>query len=267
MYKISDMKIIREYQMMIMDDIHQFCENNQLTYFLSSGTLLGAVRHGGYIPWDDDIDIHMPRESYDIFLTTYPRSNSRYTLVDRKNDKGFSHTYAKVIDNKTYVIEEPRTDYETGLWVDVFPVDGIPDNKFLRKSISFIRRICTNVVSHKTKMKDRRLSISSLYACLPLSANMAISFYSSILRLFSNSQFVCNLSDGGPKSLDHCFPRKCISSAVDIKFEDRIYKTMIGYETYLEKSYGNYMELPPEDKRVAHQYTVQIKDTIDESRL
>ena len=98
---ITDIKELRDIQLGIMDDVHRFCEAQGLRYSLSSGTLIGAVRHQGYIPWDDDIDIYMMRDDYERFLKTYHDEQGRYRVLDPKKEDHYYYTFAKVVDQRT----------------------------------------------------------------------------------------------------------------------------------------------------------------------
>ena len=93
MKQITDINQLREIQMGILDDVHRFCEVHELTYFLSSGTLIGAVRHKGYIPWDDDIDIYMPRKDYEQFLLTYRDETGRYRAINPQTEPHYYYTF------------------------------------------------------------------------------------------------------------------------------------------------------------------------------
>lgn len=120
---------LRELQLFaleILKDVHQFCTQNNIKYSLYAGTLLGAIRHQGFIPWDDDIDIVMPREDYNKFCQTY--RSERFNLFNRDNDSSFQLAYARVCDIKRtlYKAVEPCSKKPTGVWIDVFPADGCP---------------------------------------------------------------------------------------------------------------------------------------------
>ena len=115
---------LRKIQLAILDKVHEFCMERGLRYSLGGGTLLGAVRHKGYIPWDDDIDIMMPRPDYDRFLQEFDGAYPHYGVLWYKNDENCLWPYAKVYDNRT-VLEEHFI--KTGINIDVFPVDGLPD--------------------------------------------------------------------------------------------------------------------------------------------
>ena len=131
MRRITDIKELRDIQMGILDDVHKFCEEQGLRYSLSSGTLIGAVRHKGYIPWDDDIDIYMQRVDYERFLKTYQDQQGHYKLLapsQKERDEAYYYTFAKVVDLRTKMIEQETEGYEIGVYVDVFPVDYVTED-------------------------------------------------------------------------------------------------------------------------------------------
>ena len=123
---------LRELQLFsleILKDVHHFCVDNNIRYSIYGGTLLGAVRHKGFIPWDDDIDIIMPRDDYDKFCDSY--ISESYVLVNRTKDSSYQLAYSRVCDIKKtqYKAIEPCSRNSTGVWIDVFPADGCPENE------------------------------------------------------------------------------------------------------------------------------------------
>ena len=112
----------------ILSEVHNFCDENNLKYFLPGGTLIGAVRHKGFIPWDDDIDIYMPRNDYEKFLCEFNKESERYQVISLKTD-GYYLPFGKVIDTKTVLIENVDSDYKMGIYLDIFPLDNLSITK------------------------------------------------------------------------------------------------------------------------------------------
>lgn len=261
--EITDIKELRELQMQILDKIDEYCRENDLTYYLSSGTLLGAVRHGGYIPWDDDIDIYMPRASFDRFVNDYDDYNSRYKLVCWQNTSNYNYTFPKVVDSETILIEAEHPDIQIGIYVDVFPLDYVSDDLVQRKQDFEERDRLRHLLIARQSSVFRTLNpvgiCYRLYARLAVSRTGLMRRFDSLMTKYHSTSQVCNMSDAGP-SIKGCFDAMHISSDVDIQFENRIYKTMIGYKQYLQHTYGDYMSLPPENKRVHHEFKAYIKE-------
>ncbi len=247
--------------MQVLDKIHNYCQENQLTYFISSGTLLGAVRHGGYIPWDDDIDIYMPRSSFNAFCEEFNNSNGRYRLINGYNTEDYYYTFPKVVDTKTLLIEREHTDRQIGIYVDIFPVDYVPHDLSERERLFKEKDKIKHLLIAKQSAIFRTLSLTGiiyrLYSRLAPSRLKLLKRFDDLIRNTSKTGQVCNLTDAGP-SIKGCFNADAIAEAVDIKFENRVYKTMVGYKTYLEHTYGDYMTLPPEDKRIHHEFEAYI---------
>ena len=134
MRKITDIHELRQIQIGILDEVHQYCEAHGLRYFLSSGTLIGAVRHKGYIPWDDDIDVYMPRKDYERFLREF-KGNEQYKLLNPAKEPHYYYTFAKVIDLRTRMVEDETVGFEIGVYMDIFPVDYVPDDMKEREHV------------------------------------------------------------------------------------------------------------------------------------
>ena len=148
MKQITDINQLRGIQIGILDDVHRFCEAHGLTYFLSSGTLIGAVRHKGYIPWDDDIDIYMPRNDYEQFLQTYCDETGHYRVINPQTEPHYYYTFAKVVDLHTLMVEKETEGYQIGVYMDIFPVDYVSDDPkerelvFKKKKLLYKIRRC-----------------------------------------------------------------------------------------------------------------------------
>ena len=112
MKPITDISEIRAIQLDIMQDIHDFCEQNSIRYFLCAGTLIGAIRHNGYIPWDDDIDIMMPRPDYDRFMDIYNSKGGYYKFIDHKINNKYALPFGKVYDDRTILDEMMYKSYK-----------------------------------------------------------------------------------------------------------------------------------------------------------
>ena len=254
MKKIDDIHELRSIQMGILDHVHQFCEEHGITYFLSSGSLLGAVRHGGYIPWDDDIDIYMPRKDYERLLREF-KDNEQFKLLNPAKEPHYYYTFAKVVDTRTLMIEKETEGFEIGVYMDIFPVDYVPDDLkerervFKRKKLLYKIRRCK---ISKSNPLHSRLAYWC-YKLLPISVEQLNRMIRKLIVRKESSQYVCHMTEAGP-GVKSCFPAEDIASSVDIAFEGKTYKTMVGYKDYLERTYGDYMTLPPVEQRVTHHF-------------
>ena len=233
MRKIEDIQELRQIQMGILDEVHRFCESHNLRYFLSSGTLIGAVRHKGYIPWDDDIDIYMPRKDYEEFLQIYHDENGVYRAINPQVESHYYYTFAKVVDLRTKMVETETEGYEIGVYMDIFPVDYVPDDVqerervFRQKKLLYKIRRCK--ISKSNPLQSRLAYI--VYRCWPMSVKRIERKIRQLIVLTEPTHTVCNMTEAGPK-MKGCFPAEDIASSVDIEFEGKQYKTMVGYKDY-----------------------------------
>lgn len=251
----------------ILDDIHRFCEEQSLRYSLSSGTLIGAVRHQGYIPWDDDIDIYMQRGDYERFLKTYQDPQGRYKLLapsqkERAGGEAYYYTFAKVVDQRTKMIEQETEGYEIGVYVDVFPVDYVTENQKKREFIFRMKKLLYKIrrckISHSNPLRSQLAY--RCYRSLPLTVGMIDKIIRMLIVHHQPTNTLCHMSEAGPATPKGCFPAEDMKKMTDMRFENRVYKVMVGYDDYLTRTYGDYMKLPPEDQRVTHKFEAYFID-------
>ena len=251
-------KELRECQLGILSEVHEFCKKNNIKYSLAYGTLLGAVRHKGYIPWDDDIDIMMLREDYDVFLSKF--KNDRYIQICNETDKTYCHPFAKIYDKKTLIVENINQEAKIGVNIDVFPIDNFPNSfhksvVFLRKkrllSIIYILKN-TKITSNRNIIKNIILAISQVILS-PLSLNYLtkkiVEFSKQYNQEKTQYKGIVTVID---TNINERMSSVTYESTTLIDFENRKYLSFRDYDTILTAWYGDYLKLPPEDKQVTH---------------
>ena len=251
---------LKSIQIEILQYVHDFCKKNGIVYSLCGGTLIGAVRHSGYIPWDDDLDIMMPRPDYERFCKTFNGNSENYHFSYCGNDKGHYLPFGKVSDTRTVVYEtkHQRLLGEIGVNIDVFPIDGTPNDSEKRdaywkkmfrlrslNSFMFQRTLSTE---HGIRKIIRRI-LFVLFKALPANfwAKRINSF--AMKNDFSSSNIVACSVFGYFGRGEELLATNW-KEMIELDFEGKKINALCGYHDYLSGIYGDYMELPPKEKRV-----------------
>jgi len=258
MKKEISLSEIRKIQLQILDVIDSFCEKRNLRYSLAAGSLLGAVRHHGYIPWDDDIDIMMPRPDYEVFVNEFDGFKTNLVVQDVHSDPNYYLPWAKVYDNRTELVSSNSIG---GVYVDIFPIDGLPDAQNLTDYYNKVQKL-TNLLWYSMKPNYEyvegnktllRVKVFVKQLIYP-SRNGVISKWRALYNKFpfEKSEFAGEIiSIYGMK--EH-MPKRIFEKFVDLPFEKRTYKCIQEYDIYLTKLYGDYMTLPPVEERGTHHH-------------
>ena len=262
-----DLKRLQSVEYEILKDIDAFCQKNDIEYFLFFGTLLGAARHDGFIPWDDDIDISMDRKNYHRFLKLAKKSfPSGYFIQHYSTDRKFHNSWIKVCKNNTTCIESHLTnlDIHFGISIDIFMMNGISDNRFIQRIQSFSSKTM-NLLLYKYLMLAQNAELTMIqkvsYKIIPEPLRIAF------IKLFDK---LCS------KDLSKC--QKCYSTFYILKnaivFNSSWMKPLIKkgfksdsffipkhYEEILTTIYGDWKSLPPEEKRIGHGERIVVFDS------
>ncbi len=254
-----NLKEMKKIQIQILNQINNFCQKNKINYWLDCGTLIGAARHKGYIPWDDDIDIGMLREDYDRFMNTFNKANRRYKLLCIEKDKNYYFAYGKVIDTKTVLYEpDEETGVKSGVYIDVFVYDNAPDNPKLADKM-FKKRDLYNKMRMAQLYKDEYDHTSIKKRIIRFFLNLYLKFLpidyytrkiveNSKTYMHENTKRIGNFTSTTKFMAD----KKLLRSFIKLEFEGKKYPVPIGYDEWLHNFYGDYMQLPPKEKRVSH---------------
>lgn len=250
---------LRSSQLEILDYVVTICEKNELKYCLIGGTLLGAIRHNGYIPWDDDIDICMPRKDYEKFKKIFENSE-KFILDDYSTNKDYWLPFIKIRNNKTLYKENIQEKYSgnSGIWIDIFPLDNGNKKISIIEKVQFIfTGIIRTAIAKKAKVVVGNDKISkrifiNIFKILPKNLLIKIQYKLMVLNKNDESEYLLNLgSQYGYKKQVHL--RKNFFPCVKHSFEDRIYNIPKDSDYVLKNIYGNnYMQLPPIEKRITH---------------
>ena len=234
--------------------LDQFLEKNSIKYSIMSGTMLGCIRHGGFIPWDDDIDIALLRSEYEKLIKILKRNSG--LIYDGIFASGMElgngkWPFLKICVNDILVQENTVSQPEY-LWIDIFPFDGVPSKNFdlYFKYIMFLRRIYYYrrndvIVNQKDLIPKKIIEFATKF----ISDEFYVNYY-----IKECSKYDCNSMEKvadltwGKKSI----PRKLFDDIIEYKFENIMVKGFRDYDTYLKCIYGDYMKLPPENERVNH---------------
>lgn len=248
--KFDDLKKI---QLDILEDVHDFCIKNGIRYYLYYGTLLGAIRHEGYIPWDDDIDIAMPRDDYEIFLKKY-KSKCNYRVISYENNRDFLFAYAKVYDDNTLFVENSNLKAKFGINIDIFPIDNIVSNKQIKMIYNFKKIINVKLIKYSKNRSLRKniiLFISKFFVHF-IPSKYVIKKMISLAKLGLNTQveYVDAISAGF--SSDIKISKKLFSDFITTNFEGKEFIIPANYDKILTTIYGNYMLFPPIEEQIAH---------------
>lgn len=247
--KIIETEELKQIQLSILKSIAEFCEANDLRYFLGYGTLIGAVRHKGFIPWDDDIDLIMPRPDYEVFCRQYNASHDNYKVLYSKNDKSCIINFAKVHDIRTRFQEGYSVENNYGVFVDIFPLDGYVDGRQRDKCYRLFQKIHYKSLAyspHNSCIKNILIEGLKMLLSFESMRTLLSKLEQESMRAgFDESDFVYFFSE----RVDP-FQRTWFSDFIMWPFEDAQYRIPIGYHDFLTKQYGDYMQLPPEEDRV-----------------
>jgi len=265
MREITELKELQKIELEMLQEIDKICRHYHIRYYLAGGTLLGAVRHQGFIPWDDDIDIAMPREDYEQFIKIMShKKHPIYKLLAIECTKGYPYTFAKVVDTRTRLVEEIGKDlHQMGVFIDIFPIDGMGNQKEkamqrLMKIIRLRSRIWEAALKKdEIKNKERNLKNQMIKSA----ANGLIKIigikrcYHYMMKYvkqetFQDSKWIAS-AVGGAGIEREVIERKYFDNMIEMEFEGKRFYAPEGYEKYLTNLYGDYMQMPPKEKRVA----------------
>ncbi|WP_049523839.1 LicD family protein [Streptococcus pseudopneumoniae] len=258
--EVTDIREIQQMELGIMEYIHETCQKIGVKYFLAYGSLIGAVRHKGFIPWDDDMDICMLREDYEK-LQDYLIANpdKRYEVMSYKNNLNYVYPFMKVQDNHTYLLEEDvRIDSNMGIYVDIFPVDGYEDDSVFKDKMTRL-------------IKKRQLSCYTFKGITNTKSilNSLIRYISVIIFYFTNTNKYIRGIDELAQSrkvddyelVDYLiykdmnkpvWKREWLKQTITGVFEGKEFMIPKNYHEILTSDYGDYTQLPPVELRFSH---------------
>ena len=255
-FKKLDIDEIKEVELGVMDYIHNICKEKGINYSLAYGSLLGAVRHRGFIPWDDDLDIALKRDEYDkLYQAILEDNNSIYKIVSWENDSRYPYPFYRVYDSRTvYENNYIQNDIELGICVDVFPFDDYKDvNKEITK-LDMYRRLSVYTLYG---IRNKEAGIKNIVRYL-----MLVVFRLTRVKTWNKKLNDCSKAPVDGEYIDYLMESKkystkldakALDEVVECKFEDRVYNIPKDYDHILTTIYGSdYREIPSLEKRIQH---------------
>ncbi len=255
---------IKKIEIQMLDYFDAYCQKHNLRYYLAYGTLIGAMRHNGFIPWDDDIDAMMPRADYEKLLAMFNDDNKRteYQIMAHSINRKYYLPFAKLVNQKTVLKEEADVDCEIGVYVDIFPLDNLSDSlsearKIIKRQYLYNKQLQLKIMKWR---KGR-----SLIKNLALIGSKIILSGKSISTLVEEIDSYCNKPDtdkftkyvgitaGISRGDDsRIFEKEWFEKTIMVDFEGKQYPAPVGAANYLNTAYGDYLQLPPVEQRVSH---------------
>lgn len=275
-WRILTLDELKKLQIDLLDTVMDFCGANGIKCWLNGGTLLGAVRHKGYIPWDDDIDLGMLRPDYDKFMATFNSYNPRYEFHCIENDPDFGQAFGKVLDMNTILYEPDENGEKLSVNLDIFVMDNAPDDDKLVEDMFRVRnkyalgadRLRKGIFGEVKGNLMRRI-FGRIYRALWFTAKLFPKKSYYLKKVAENSRRYINekteragdFMGGGPWTLNAVMRRDLMENMTKLEFEGKMYNAPSGYDEWLTRLYGDYMQLPPPEKRVSHhRFKAYIKD-------
>ena len=257
---------LREIQLVelsLLCDFDRICRAHGLKYTLAYGTLLGAVRHGGFIPWDDDLDVLMPRPDYERLYSIFSDRKGVPIYLSRTEDRGkdIVYPFMKILVTR-YKIAVPGIREVENIWLDVFPVDGIPSDEKKYKKLKKKQRFYKRVV-YFNNLTDSAYYVGRMKLFLPIFRLFAKMY--TLKRAASNSRkwalkypyFGSGYCGGATLSAnidEEKYPEGFFENIKETEFEGKKFFSVADTDFYLRTNYGDYMSLPPESERVNHRF-------------
>ena len=244
----------REIQLAMLDEVDAFCRENGIRYSLACGTLLGAVRHKGFIPWDDDMDIMMPRKDLDLFKTQFKSDSVKY--IDINNQPYFPFPTSKIVDKNSFSIRG-KVVVGHGVDIDLYPVHPVPKD-YISEYLAtgeVMRKKRLPLIKWRSKFV-RRFQIKTI----PMYGYYMKKCYNYVFSYpYPVSGDVYYLVNSGEMDWAHTYDYDLFEKLIDIQFEGHTYLAVDCWDKYLTQRYGDYMQLPPEDKRHPYHFNAFYK--------
>jgi lipopolysaccharide cholinephosphotransferase len=248
----------------ILIKFHQFCEDNSLTYYLCGGCLIGSLRYGEFIPWDDDADVFMPRPDYEIFIKEWQKKNKdkRFVLLNESDETFTRNCFATLVDKSGTLVKNYQKDLDIphGIAFDIFPIDPRPNKKTQKYAQYFwciiysLFRAQTVPVKHGGIMAKGSKILLGIFKKYKTRKKIWKFAEKQMTKYYiEDCDNVCELC-AGPRIMKNEYPKELFEKTVDVYFEGHKFKAMAGYEKYLELAFGpDYMTPPPiSEQVVAH---------------
>lgn len=246
----------------------KFCREHNLRYSLAYGTLIGAIRHKGFIPWDDDIDVMMLRKDYNRLVESFLSHNNheRYRFINHINCKNYYYSIARLEDRKTKIVyHDNRDDGTKGCFIDIYPIDNIYDNMRGRLFTNWLAHKRWGWINNCKKYLYKKRKNKYIYNCFTKKLIFTLAD-SWMVFLSIKSKFVCDLwnmfgvipvkyqynHDNYYDINNYKLERRWFDEYINIAFEDGEFMSIAAYDEFLRAIYGDYLTLPPEEKRIAH---------------
>lgn len=261
---MDELAILKASQVEIMDEVHRICCENNIVYYIIGGTALGAVRHGGYIPWDIDIDIAMPRADYERFAEISAQNpESRFAFRDSKNARNYAFTHARFCIKDTLLFDKYEhlnsKDENIGIYIDIFPLDKAPEDEALQlkqtQNLNKIKKLLYFKTARCYKRDFKNMVVKKIISTMIFWTDVKkiIADFDKECRRYENtdSTLLCSMSSHYKYS-KQCMPASVYGKPQLVKFEGREYYAPEMLDDYLTRIYGDYMKLPPEEERQAN---------------
>ena len=252
----TELTQLKQLQLNMLRQFVDVCRQLNLRYYLMGGTMLGAVRHGGFIPWDDDIDVGMPRQDYEVFLQKAQSLLPENLFVQTfETDPQYPANFAKIRNSDTTFVETSvkKRRMNHGVYMDIFPLDYYPDEKeksFENKKLLLTLRINRVYSDVHPKFTTRLASLAACVACP--SVQKALQKREKLFRsVTSGSRIANHCGAWGKKEI---VPADWYGEGTTLAFEGIPVTVPAQYDKWLTHVYGDYMQLPPEEKRKSHHF-------------